>query len=701
MNISDVTVRSDDNVKPGRFAIGERLASRKSVLLVALAAGVAVLLMTSCRGVPVPAPTATPTPTPTVTPTATPTATPPAAPTPTPTAMPHATPTAVTGALSVDAYAQACQSDLNAIIQDGQGSGTWGAFARAADETVTRLDQLVPPTELKDFHEARLDALRIVRDGARARAGDDNVLRTFGTFAQTVATLGFLIPSSGTAYWDFAKVLPALTYLVLGPDAYYSDAAAVWAFEALPHRTQAALENAGRCPPSLFDTPTTADFGKWTIAIDVGATVHEAVAYDELDVFRFTAQEGQRYRIDVGPGTQSNFHLSLWDSDGGELAPGLPTIHSSDLRILWEAPSTGDYYAVVGVWDPTGSYAITVSPVDYVDDYANYIYGAAAIDVGATIRGAIDYGGDADALRFTAQEGQIYQIDAELGTLSDSHMVLFQHSNQGLASEGIYGSSGGLTASRIVWKAPSTGEFYIRMEGYSANSTGSYTLAVSIANPDDDYADTVEAADAITVGTPVPGAIDYVGDVDVFRLAAQQGQIYQVDIGRGNLEMLDSTGGILTDSRDFQDPDASHIVWEAPSTGDFYIAVDIWGGSTGSYTLTVSLSSIVDDHAGYVEAADAITVGTPVPGAIDYVGDVDVFRFTAREGQVYQIDVEVGTLSDSSLELQDSSGGFLASDSAIGASRIVWEAPSAGDYHVAVEGQGYTGSYTLTVSPPT
>ncbi len=95
---------------------------------------------------------------------------------------------------------------------------------------------------------------------------------------------------------------------------------------------------------------------------------------------------------------------------------------------------------------------------------------------------------------------------------------------------------------------------------------------------------------------------------------------------------------------------------------------------------------------------------TAVPGAIDYVGDVDAFRFTAREGQTYRFDVEGGTLKASSLELQDSSGGFLAFDSNLGETRaphIVWEAPSAGDYHAVVAGEGYTGSYTLTVSPST
>lgn len=229
------------------------------------------------------------------------------------------------------------------------------------------------------------------------------------------------------------------------------------------------------------------------------------------------------------------------------------------------------------------------------------------------------------------------------------------------------------------------------------------------ASPVDDYADAVETADVVQVGI-LRGAVNYAGDIDVFRFTAQAGQLYEVDIETGTLlswpllMLLDSRGGFLADNNDVQDPEASRIVWEAPSPVDYHIVVGREGRQsfTGSYTLTVSLSSIVDDHAGYVEAADAITVGMPIPGAIDYVGDIDVLRFTAREGQVYQLDVEVGTLKASSLELQDSSGGFLVSDNdPFGASRIVWEAPSAGDYHAVVGGRDYTGSYTMTLSPST
>ena len=47
-------------------------------------------------------------------------------------------------------------------------------------------------------------------------------------------------------------------------------------------------------------------------------------------------------------------------------------------------------------------------------------------------------------------------------------------------------------------------------------------------------------------------------------------------------------------------------------------------------------------------------------GVIDYQGDSDYFRFTAEEGQLYQIDVALATLDDSELELLGADGWRLA-----------------------------------------
>ena len=201
--------------------------------------------------------------------------------------------------------------------------------------------------------------------------------------------------------------------------------------------------------------------------------------------------------------------------------------------------------------------------------------------------------------------------------------------------------------------------------------------------------------------------MDYEGDSDYFRFTAEEGQLYQIDVALGTLPdsrltLLDSDGWGLASNDDHRDSPASRIIWKAPASGDYYLAVGGYGAATGSYTLTVS--TIVDDHGDDIADATTAAVGAPAEGVVDYEGDSDYFRFTAEEGQLYQIDVALGTLSDSRLELQDSDGWGLASNDDHGdslASRIIWKAPVSGDYYLAVEATGWgdqVGSYTLTVT---
>ena len=228
------------------------------------------------------------------------------------------------------------------------------------------------------------------------------------------------------------------------------------------------------------------------------------------------------------------------------------------------------------------------------------------------------------------------------------------------------------------------------------------TLTVSLSDVIDDHANSEGRATAIRVGADVRGALDYDGDIDFFRFQAEQGEFYQIDVALGTLDdsivsLLDSDGWLDTND-DYGDTLASRLYWNAPSSGERYVAVEGYG--IGTYTLTVSLSDVIDDHANSEGRATAIRVGADVRGALDYDGDIDFFRFQAERGQSYQIDVALGTLDDSIVELYDGDGSFLDTNDDYGvtyASRLSWVAPSSGERYIAVVGYG-VGTYTLTVS---
>ena len=192
----------------------------------------------------------------------------------------------------------------------------------------------------------------------------------------------------------------------------------------------------------------------------------------------------------------------------------------------------------------------------------------------------------------------------------------------------------------------------------------------------DDHGNDIDDATAIRVGAEVRGAVDYDDDFDYFRFQAERGQSYQIDVAPGTLDdsivnLFDSDGWFLDTNDDYGDTYASRLYWEAPSSGERYVAVEGYG--IGTYTLTVSL--IVDDHGNSEGDATAIRVGADVLGALDYDGDIDFFRFQAERGQSYQIDVALGTLDDSIVNLFDSDGWFLdTNDDYEGtyASRLSW-----------------------------
>ena len=226
----------------------------------------------------------------------------------------------------------------------------------------------------------------------------------------------------------------------------------------------------------------------------------------------------------------------------------------------------------------------------------------------------------------------------------------------------------------------------------------------------DDHSDTAVGATPVAVGEEAAGSVDYEFDEDFFTFEAEAGGLYRIEVLLGTLE--DSVAVLygadeweLAYNDDYLDLE-SRIYWQAESSGAFYVAVRGYEDKMGSYTLTVA--SVVDDHADSADGATPVAVGESAAGSVDYAYDVDYFAFEAQAGEFYRIDVKLGTLSDSVAALYDAEGSELAyNDDRDGSddhdymdlsSRFDWQAQSSGTFYVAVTGyEAVTGSYTLTV----
>lgn len=209
----------------------------------------------------------------------------------------------------------------------------------------------------------------------------------------------------------------------------------------------------------------------------------------------------------------------------------------------------------------------------------------------------------------------------------------------------------------------------------------------------------LEGAVAAPVGVAIEGTLRHEGDVDVFVFEAEEGAYYHVDVTRRTLDsfvavLYDADGRELASTGDLP---AWGLFWEATYAGRHH--VEVRGYGAGSYTLTVSRAP--NDHADELDSATALTLGEPVEAWVNHGADSDVFAFDAAGGQLYEVDVALGSLPDSTVALHDAGGGLLLANDDYReslASRLYWLAPADGGRHyVVVRGHG-TGSYTLTVS---
>lgn len=220
-------------------------------------------------------------------------------------------------------------------------------------------------------------------------------------------------------------------------------------------------------------------------AITVGESVAGAINSElDNDYFRFTAQAGQLYQVDVALGsleTLSQVELLYPTKDfaGNLRYEHLGYVsHDSDDQALRTIKTTeselGDYYVRVGGHYDVGAYTLIVVSSDVSDDHGDDVESATEIALGESIGGTINYPGEVDYFRFTADAGQTYQVDVALGTLEGSRVVVWRPSD---GWGDTYNDDSG-------WEAPESGDYYVEVSGWMDGNwgiVGTYTLTVGLS----------------------------------------------------------------------------------------------------------------------------------------------------------------------------------------------------------------------------
>ena len=463
---------------------------------------------------------------------------------------------------------------------------------------------------------------------------------------------------------------------------------------------------------AVDDTDDTDDFGDDVASayeISIGEQVAGTLTQGrDVDVFSFAAEQGVTYQIEALSnipklGTPSEpFRVNFINDDGlpveivGNRVNSLPGVGN---RLIWEAPYTGQHY--IGVSGRVAAtYSISVSIPDFVDDHGDDRDSATTLVLGETMRGVIDHDDDKDVFQIDLTRGETIEIDID-SPIKDRIFVDLLKDNRGRF---------GANRFPMVWKPVSTGSHVIRIRTSvirfgTPNLIGNYTINVRPSDYVDDHPD--EAPTAVEFGNPIEVFSFDRSDLDAFTFAAQAGESFEITvepgtIGNFSIRLRDAEGNELQNTPHFSE--VQTMTWQAWEDGDYFVHADT--SFRGTYTIRISRSDYRDDHAAEERFATRLSLGESVTGVIgldaDFFwnsrsrknGDQDLFSFEAEAGKRYLIDVELGSLLRSDIQLYGAGGEFL--DSAD--SQLIWETGRSGTYYVRVSGF-VVGDYTITVMP--
>jgi hypothetical protein len=222
----------------------------------------------------------------------------------------------------------------------------------------------------------------------------------------------------------------------------------------------------------------------------------------------------------------------------------------------------------------------------------------------------------------------------------------------------------------------------------------------------DDYGNAPATAGLLVPGAITRGAFEAAYDVDWFQVALQAGTTYLLrmtpDGGHFNylsfgaiyLELYDAQGARIDTTTAIRTQDSVVLEFTPRVSGSYYLAGDVqMAGPAGAYAMTAEVQA-PDDVPDGPSTTAVLPVGGQAGATFERVGDRDWFKFHAEVGQHIgfgDIISTAGMVAPGPLRVYDAAGAMLHQSSA------PFEALTAGDYYLSVEGQ-QAGAYTLTAA---
>ncbi len=246
------------------------------------------------------------------------------------------------------------------------------------------------------------------------------------------------------------------------------------------------------------------------------------------------------------------------------------------------------------------SFDIQAPTVEEPDDHGNEPSTATAISAGAAIEGMLDSGLDADYFSVSVEKGRGYQVEVQHAR-SWITAALLLYGPDGVTEIPVRGRVVHQGSTLIAWIASDFSNYYIALEPRALalevyGGIADYTLSITPFSDVDDHGNEAMRATLLLAGEVLEGTLNNPFDADFFRFYAQEGQGYSIKVDHQNLPgskvTLYDSGGMIAKGRFIgrTAPNGTDISWIAPSSGEYYLAVDASHGYTGTYKIRMELS---------------------------------------------------------------------------------------------------------------
>ncbi len=330
-----------------------------------------------------------------------------------------------------------------------------------------------------------------------------------------------------------AKTRTFPTILVEEGDYYLDAGAAYFSGQSVAYSLTASHVpgSTGVLESDSNDTIQTAD------ALILGTAMTGKMATGEdLDYFKFSvADKGVltlAFDLPIGFEVFDPFTLSLYDDKGSllnSIANGVSDTYQTSLS------KAGDYYLAVSAtyqydYSEGGSYSLKAShqvgsTAGFESEGNNSAAEANELTLGTAVTGQLASGEDVDYFKFAVSDAGLLTLDLDLPTDYDYYDTF---------SLGLYDSQGTLlnsyasgTDKTFKTVVPQAGEYYLALSAaYSYDySSGSYSLKASYAPGtiegfESESNDSIETANALSLGEAVMGQLSSYADIDTFKLEA-------------------------------------------------------------------------------------------------------------------------------------------------------------------------------------